>query len=146
MNFGDKKEFGGLVNDLYAAALGDVSWSEAMEGLRSHAGTRLATWLWHDLETGEIGIRGAASDDSAWKDHMLKIYAQEFDHYDPAREPIKHWSNGHWLDDAQEFSTDIRDHGIFHQEFLYANSVGSWSGVVLSRSDRHVECSHHVRT
>ena len=139
MNFGDKKEFGGLVNDLYAAALGDVAWSEAMEGLRTHSGTRLATWLWHDLESGETGIRGLAADDSSWMNHMLGSYTQEFVRYDPAQGLSRNWSGGYWLDDLQEFPPEVRERGVFYQEYLRPNGVGSWSGVVISRTLQQVE-------
>ncbi|MEG0921059.1 MAG: helix-turn-helix transcriptional regulator [Comamonas sp.] len=139
MNSGDKNESGAMVNDLYAAALGDVSWSDAMEGLLTHSGARLATWLWHDLETGATGIRGLAADDSSWMHHMLSSYTQEFVRYDPAQERSKNWSEGYWLDDLQEFSPEVRDHGVFYQEYLRPNGVGSWSGVVISRTPKQVE-------
>lgn len=109
------------------------------EGLRTHSGTRLATWLWHDLDTGETGIRGAAADDSNWMTHILGSYATEFASHDPVQGRDKHWNEGFWLDDLQEFSPEVRDRGVFYQEFLRPNGVGSWSGVVLARTPQQVE-------
>jgi len=76
--------------------------------------------------------------------HMLNSYTQEFVRYDPAQGLAKNWSGGYWLDDLQEFSSEVRDRGVFYQEFLHANGVGSWSGVVISRTPKHIEfLSYH---
>lgn len=124
-----------LVDDMYAAALGEQSWDTALDRLRNDMGQRLVTLFSfsHSTEVGAVNL--AVGDDGAWAAACQKAYGDTFYLYDPAARFIRDWPAGRWYDDADWIPESRRASNVFYQEFLKPNALSGISGLFLHRGE-----------
>jgi len=122
-----------LIDTIYAAALGDATWEDALQGLRCTLGTRTATLLSYDDTTQLALIDHAVGDDEAWRESCQREYSSEFYLHDPGVRVISTWAAGRWFEDRAIMTQQQRARSVFHQEFMRPNGLGSISGVFIHR-------------
>ncbi|MCO4889508.1 helix-turn-helix transcriptional regulator [Cupriavidus sp. WGtm5] len=120
-----------LIDDIYAAGLGEQPWQTVLHALRRKTGVRLVNLLTLDAISPWLAPVAVAGDDDAWTAAALQSYGTEFFRYDPAL-PIMHkWETGHWLDDVDVCSPRQQARDIFQQEFMRARGLEHWSALKL---------------
>lgn len=124
-----------LVDDIYAAALGDQRWETVLDGLRSSVGVRMATLLSFDEAARIPAIELAAGDDEPWVAKCHHAYNTEFYLYDPVVPVAGNWPAGRWFEDVNQLSRPQRARSVFYQEFLKPYGIGSISGLYIHRSE-----------
>ncbi|WP_175857541.1 helix-turn-helix transcriptional regulator [Burkholderia anthina] len=124
-----------LVDDIYAAALGDQRWETVLDGLRSSVGVRMVTLLSFDDAAKIPTIELAAGDDEPWVAECHRAYNTEFYLYDPVVPVAGNWPAGRWFEDVNQLSRPQRAHSVFYQEFLKPYGLGSISGLYIHRGE-----------
>jgi len=122
-----------LVEDIYAAALGDLSWKSVLHGVRQHTDAQFVGLLTLD-GNGVVVAENAVSGDAAWVDALTKSYNEEFYLYDPSLQHVARWSTGRWYDNREWTSPSHRAHSVYHQEFLRPLGLDNWEGTFLNRT------------
>nr|WP_116339775.1 helix-turn-helix transcriptional regulator [Cupriavidus taiwanensis] len=122
-----------LIDDIYAAGLGEQSWQAVLHALRRKTGVRLVNLLALDASSPWLAPVAVASDDDAWAAAALQGYCTEFYRYDPALSIMHNWEAGHWLEDVDVFSPRRQARDIFQQE-LRPRGLEHWSALKLYQS------------
>ncbi|WEY37744.1 helix-turn-helix transcriptional regulator [Paraburkholderia sp. SUR17] len=129
----DDSRLDALIEDIYAAALGDTGWEDALHGLRRLTGARMATLLSYDDTSQLASIDRAVGDDDAWMASCHHDYSAEFYLYDPGAPVIGSWAPGRWFEDHAFVTRQQRARSVFYQEFMRPNQLGSISGIFVHR-------------
>lgn len=124
-----------LLDDIYAAALGDQRWEAVLDGVRSSVGVRMATLLSFDDAARVPVIDRAAGDDESWAAECRRAYNTEFYLYDPVVPVAGNWPAGRWFEDVKQLSRPQRAHCVFYQEFLRPYGIGSIAGLYIHRGE-----------
>lgn len=129
----DHADHDALVDAIYAAALGDAGWEDALQGLRRTMGARMATLLSYDDTSQLATINRAVGDDDAWLATCHREYSEEFYLHDPGAPVIGTWAAGRWFEDRLIMTSQQRARSVFHQEFMRPHGLGSISGLFVHR-------------
>lgn len=130
-----RKRAEGLVEDIYATALGEQPWEAALQGVRQLTGARMAGIVTLDA-SGQTSVVDAAADDPNWVIELQRSYNNEFYRHDPAGAVVGDWPVGRWYDDRQWNSSVQRARSIYHQEFMRPRGIGYWEGVFIHRGEQ----------
>lgn len=122
-----------LVEDIYAVALGDLSWESVLQGIRQLTGAQFVGLMTLD-GNGTAVAQNSVSDDVARSDELRKSYNAEFYLYDPTRRNVASWPTGRWYDDKEWTLPNQRARSIFHQEFLHPRGMNNWEGTFVNRT------------
>ena len=122
---------GTLIDDIYAAGLGELRWETVLQALRRKMGVRLVNLLTLDAGSPWLAPVAVAGDDDAWTAAALQSYGAEFYRYDPALPIMHNWEAGHWLEDIRVFSPKQQARDIFQQEFMRVRGMEHWSALKL---------------
>ncbi|MFK0375952.1 helix-turn-helix transcriptional regulator [Pandoraea sp. NPDC090278] len=125
-------EFAPLIDDLYAAALGDQSWDAALQRLRRMTGTRLVSLLAHVGAHQQTIVSASAGDDDRWALEAQSAYATQYQSTDPMLSRLPTWQPGQWAIDT-EFTTEReRSRSEFYQDYMCAHELGSISALLAT--------------
>ncbi|WP_321788216.1 helix-turn-helix transcriptional regulator [Burkholderia pyrrocinia] len=124
-----------LIDDIYAAALGDHGWDVVLHGLRVAMGARVATLLTYDEAAQVAAINHGVGDDDTWLMTCHRDYSREFYLYDPASPVVAGWEAGRWYRDSVMLTPKERARNVFYQEFMRPHGLGSLSGLFIHRKD-----------
>ncbi|MGN6580582.1 MAG: helix-turn-helix transcriptional regulator [Bordetella sp.] len=125
-----------LLDDIYAAALGEQSWESALGKIRVLLGQRSATLLTLDHVSLASEINAVVGDDAAWVGEVSQAYNTEFYRYDPIAEALTpDWKPGAWFEDAQLLTRQQKSRHVFYQDFMRPYGLGSISGMFIDRSE-----------
>lgn len=126
-----------LLDDIYAAALGEQAWESALGKIRVLLGQRSATLLTLDHVSLASEINAVVGDDDAWVGDVSRAYNTEFYRYDPIAEVLTpNWRPGTWFEDAQLLTQRQKSRHVFYQDFMRPYGLGSISGMFIDRSER----------
>lgn len=122
-----------LIDDIYAAALGDVEWSSPLLRLQAATGMRFAALM--ALESGSQlpAVDAIVSDDIPNLQSLVQNYTAEYHLHDPTPGFVAKWPAGRWFMDHQAISPKARARDIYYQEFLRPHGGGNWAGLFLNR-------------
>ncbi|WP_427306912.1 helix-turn-helix transcriptional regulator [Cupriavidus sp. H39] len=123
-----------LIDDIYAAGLGEQSWQTVLHAFRRKTGVRLVNLLALDASSPWLAPVAVAGDDDAWTAAALQSYGTDFYRYDPALPIMHHWETGHWLEDVDVMSPEQQARDIFQQAFMRARGLEHWSALKLYQS------------
>lgn len=124
-----------LIENIYAAGMGEQPWRCALDRIRALTGTRLVAIVTLD-GAGQTLASDVAADDDELAGKIQQGYNDEFHRYDPSRAVAAEWDVGRWYDDRQWNRDRQRSHSIYHQEFLRPLDLGYWEGAFVSRTTR----------
>ena len=74
----------GLIDSIYAAALGEESWDVFLQKLRNTAGTRLANLISFNNSSHIPSIHTVIGDGGDWVSDCIALYDDRFRLHDPA--------------------------------------------------------------
>ncbi len=129
------KSIQGVIEDTYAAALGEQPWDAALHGVRRLTGARIAGIVTLNA-AGRTAFATAVADDPDWAIELQQSYNSEFHRYDPSEGICGNWPVGRWFDDREWTLPAQRTRSVFHQEFLRPRGVGNWEGVFINRTEQ----------
>jgi DNA-binding CsgD family transcriptional regulator len=124
-----------LVDDIYAAALGEHGWNVPLQGVRELANVRLAGLLSFEHASQQPAIDNTVGDDDAWVIACRHAYNTEFYRHDPAPGLIGDWPAGRWYEDTVMLPAARRKGSVFYEEFIRPQGLGSTSGLFLHRGE-----------
>ncbi|MFY2608142.1 helix-turn-helix transcriptional regulator [Achromobacter ruhlandii] len=122
-----------MIEDIYAAGLGEHGWEVPLQRIRRLADGRLAVLMALDQTSLRPSVTFAAGDDAAWTTTFLQAYGAEFFKQDPVVPVVSSWQAGRWFEDTHVFSQRERQLHPYYQEFLRPQGLGGLSGIFLHR-------------
>ncbi|MGN6082835.1 helix-turn-helix transcriptional regulator [Trinickia sp.] len=123
----------GLIDSIYAAALGEESWDVFLQKLRNTAGTRLANLISFNNSSHIPSIHTVIGDGGDWVSDCIALYDDRFRLHDPAAPIVAAWPEGRWYIDKAHLSEQFRSKNVFYQEFMRTFELGSLSGLFIHR-------------
>lgn len=113
----DKFMSSDLIDDIYAAALGEQGWDASLHKLRVLTGQRLVSLLSMSCTAQPIVMNQAAGDDGDWTHAVQRAYS-DFEPYDPMRPRLASWDAGNWMVDTEFLTRQEKSHHVFYQEVM----------------------------
>ncbi|QHJ01258.1 helix-turn-helix transcriptional regulator [Xylophilus rhododendri] len=122
-----------LLDQIYAAALGDADWSTVLAGLRERTGSRFAVLMSLDAATLATSVHAVATDDQANLHSMVGAYTGEFHRSDPTPALVAQWGRGRWFLDHEVLTRRTPRHSAYYEDFLKPHGSDNWAGLFLER-------------